>query len=383
MMAQSTDQTSIALLFEDPLHKDVAWKLFVSSDAQRLFYATCVGGVTERLKALLAFHQIPVTEWPLDLTGKDYAFIYQLMFSGPSLGLNAVRELLLKLTQEAFTQCLVLRYLQVKPLRLDAEPPLSPILLDIPINQMTAAVKASVKPWISLRPDIPTPFSRFQIDASRISDLVDFWNTPDPSILLRCLKLTQITQWGRLMQEGASLYTLALDAGLSPTMTAQCLLPVLQRGVVTIHPPQFVAYSRSLPSLGTICCIDDSKAILQNIAEILTPLGYRVLGIQDPKTALGRMEEEIPCLILLDILMPDVNGYELCRLMRQSHLLREIPIVLLTGKDGLIDKLRAKLLGVKEYMTKPVDPILLQECVARVLQSREVSDPLSLHKTSK
>ena len=54
--------------------------------------------------------------------------------------------------------------------------------------------------------------------------------------------------------------------------------------------------------------------------------------------------------------MPKVNGYELCGMLKKSSKLREIPVVLLTGRDQLIDKLRAKILGIEHYLTKPCQP---------------------------
>jgi CheY-like chemotaxis protein len=70
--------------------------------------------------------------------------------------------------------------------------------------------------------------------------------------------------------------------------------------------------------------------------------------------------------------MPDLNGYDLCKLIRQHPELRQTPIVFLTGKDGLVDKMRAKLLGVKEYLTKPVDAEQLRRCVQHVLSQGSV-----------
>lgn len=374
-MVQSTAQASTTLLLQDPLVPEVTWKLMVSADKQRLFYATCLRGITERLRCLLSLHQVSIDAWPEDLEGKDYPFLYQQMFSGPALGLKPVRELLLRLTQEAFTHCLLLRQFQVKPVRVGSDLTLSPVLLDVPLDQVMAATKAELRTWMTLRPKIPSPFSYLHVDAAQISDLVDYWHSCEPTTVLRQVGLPCLTRWGRMMQAGASLYALAAEAGLSPTVTAQSLFPVVQSKLITVRARN--SDTLAAPSLATICCIDDSKAIIQNVSEILSPLGYRVVGVQDPKNALAVLEEEAPHLVLLDILMPEVDGYELCRMMRQSHLLREIPIVFLTGKDGLFDKLRARVLRVREYMTKPVDPNLLRECVERVLQSRELPEATS------
>ena len=58
----------------------------------------------------------------------------------------------------------------------------------------------------------------------------------------------------------------------------------------------------------------------------------------------------------MDINMPELNGYDLCSLLRKSERFKDIPIVMLTGRDGMIDRVRAKLVGATDYLTKPCDP---------------------------
>jgi twitching motility two-component system response regulator PilG len=74
----------------------------------------------------------------------------------------------------------------------------------------------------------------------------------------------------------------------------------------------------------------------------------------------------------MDINMPDLDGYELCRLLRQSSLLQSIPIVMLTGRDGIVDRLRARVAGATDYMTKPIHAQNLIELVNKLLNRTEV-----------
>jgi twitching motility two-component system response regulator PilG len=71
----------------------------------------------------------------------------------------------------------------------------------------------------------------------------------------------------------------------------------------------------------------------------------------------------------MDINMPDIDGYELCRMLRQSRQLKDVPIVMLTGRDGLIDRLRAQLVGANSYLTKPFAPEQLTQAVQKVRNS--------------
>ncbi len=85
-------------------------------------------------------------------------------------------------------------------------------------------------------------------------------------------------------------------------------------------------------------------------------IGYQTLSLTDPTLCLTTLARYDPQLILMDINMPQVSGYELCSMFQKSSQLREIPVVMLTGRDKLVDRLRAKMLGVEHYLTKPCEP---------------------------
>ncbi|MEN9245660.1 MAG: response regulator, partial [Thermostichales cyanobacterium SRBZ-1_bins_19] len=103
---------------------------------------------------------------------------------------------------------------------------------------------------------------------------------------------------------------------------------------------------------------------------ILEVAGFAVLGITEPGQALTALVRQKPALILMDVNMPEIDGYELCRMLRQSKQLKEIPIVMLTGRDGLLDRLRAQILGVTDYVTKPFQPEQLLTAVQKAVPSQ-------------
>ncbi|WP_448526407.1 response regulator [Parathermosynechococcus lividus] len=112
-----------------------------------------------------------------------------------------------------------------------------------------------------------------------------------------------------------------------------------------------------------IACIDDSRTVQRQISLILERSGYQVLTLTDPVAAVPRLIAEPPHLILLDINLPGVDGYEICRQLRRSPSLEHVPIVMLTAKDDPVHRIRARGVGAVDYITKPVTP---QELVKRI-----------------
>ena len=104
-----------------------------------------------------------------------------------------------------------------------------------------------------------------------------------------------------------------------------------------------------------IACIDDSLRECQVMERILTEAGYQFVGIQDSVQALPTLIERKPGLIFLDLVMPVANGYEICAQIRRVSTFKDVPIVILTSNDGIIDRVRAKLAGSSGFMAKPVD----------------------------
>ncbi|WP_334710558.1 response regulator [Nostoc sp.] len=105
-----------------------------------------------------------------------------------------------------------------------------------------------------------------------------------------------------------------------------------------------------------VACVDDSPTICRSLEEILTHQGYRFIGIQDSLTAVLNLIKSKPDFIFLDLLMPKVNGYEICSQIRKTPSLKNVPVVILTGKDGIVDRMRAKLVGATDFLGKPVEP---------------------------
>lgn len=111
-----------------------------------------------------------------------------------------------------------------------------------------------------------------------------------------------------------------------------------------------------LKSAPLIACIDDSPIMNQLMEHILTKSGYRFVGINDAVEALPVLLENQPDLIFLDLMMPIANGYEVCSQIRRISQFKNIPVVILTGNDGIVDRVRAKIVGSSEFLSKPIKP---------------------------
>ena len=148
---------------------------------------------------------------------------------------------------------------------------------------------------------------------------------------------------------------------------AQAIYPYIQQGIIQLTSPEVAVqnvrkaneltrrsneYPHSKARSPKIVCIDDGVTVRETVKHILTQQGYEAIAIGDPLEALSSVFKIIPDLILCDITMPELDGYEVCAMLRTSTLFRQTPIIMLTGKDGFIDRVRAKLIGATDYLTK-------------------------------
>lgn len=122
-----------------------------------------------------------------------------------------------------------------------------------------------------------------------------------------------------------------------------------------VNVPPSVGHSPrpSLKHHYTIACIDDSPTVLRAINEFLDDKIFSVLMIDDPVKALMQIIRNKPDLILLDVTMPNLDGYELCSLLRRHPEFKNTPIIMVTGNTGFIDRAKAKLVRASGYLTKP------------------------------
>ncbi len=116
-----------------------------------------------------------------------------------------------------------------------------------------------------------------------------------------------------------------------------------------------------------VMVVDDSPTVRKLVSLTLERRGYRVISAFDGVAAIKELGLCRPDLILLDINMPRLDGYRLCKLIKKHEATQSIPVVMLSGKDGMFDKLRGRLVGCSDYITKPFEADALTHKVAKYL----------------
>lgn len=114
-----------------------------------------------------------------------------------------------------------------------------------------------------------------------------------------------------------------------------------------------------------VMVIDDSRTIRRTAETLLKREGAEVVTADDGFQALGRIAEVQPHLIFVDIMMPRLDGYQTCALIKANQLFRGTPVIMLSSKDGLFDKARGRIVGSEQYLTKPFTRDELLDVVRR------------------
>lgn len=132
-----------------------------------------------------------------------------------------------------------------------------------------------------------------------------------------------------------------------------------------------------------ILIVDDSATVRKLISSKLEKSGHEVMCAADGIDALEKIKEFTPDLILLDIMMPQLDGYQVCKLIRANDATKDVPIVMISGKDGFFDKVRGRMAGTTGYITKPFGPETLMRTVeAYILPKGEAVEESELAEAS-
>lgn len=226
--------------------------------------------------------------------------------------------------------------------------PLSPQLESFEIMPVVTQVMHQVQEWKQWHPQVHSPEQVLTIvDGAALAEAL-------PSGTLHTLLTyvdgeTSLRQIARLLNRDLSSVTRAL-------------YPCVQRGWIQVSSGG-ERLERRLSREWTngvqerqspcIACLDDAVTVRHTVESILQRHGYESVLLDHPVSALSRFFEVKPDLILCDITMPDLDGYEICAMLRQSTIFRQTPIVMLTGRDGFIDRVRAQMVGATDYLAKP------------------------------
>ena len=210
---------------------------------------------------------------------------------------------------------------------------------------------------------------------SKIVRQVQKWKQFYPQIQLpsQCPNITDENKLKASLEEGAfkniyrwidgktSLRQLSRYFNRDILTIARAIYPYIKRGwiqLINSNISSVKSYNNQelyFPKATKIVCIDDELNIGKSVELILAPQGYEITILNNPLESLTKIFMIKPDLILCDITMPELDGYNICSMLRNSNTFQQTPIIMLTGKEGFIDRIRAKMVGANDYLTKPFD----------------------------
>ncbi|NET71779.1 MAG: response regulator [Sphaerospermopsis sp. SIO1G2] len=228
----------------------------------------------------------------------------------------------------------------------DLDTALVPQLTSLQIGELVTKTTKQVQEWKQLYPHIQSP--------EQLPILADILRLTEA---LPAATVNKLQNWadGKI-----SLRQLARYLNRDILTVAKAIYPYVQQGWL-----QLVYSGTSNSSIeqstweekdkhkGRVVCIEDAISICENVESILRTQGYEAISITKPLQALSLVFQVKPNLILCDIAMPELDGYEICAMLRHSTAFKLVPIIMLTGKEGFIDRVRARMVGATDYLTKP------------------------------
>ena len=390
LKAKTQEAWSGCIEIAEPQDASVGWNVYLLEG--KIQYINSTVGQQERLNYLWQRFKLGSQCPKLDQEASEYVRLCQSL-SDKQLSDFDIKKLLYMFTREGLVNVLSINKSQIKlkPAKRIKKP-----IVSFSLDKLGAKLKEQIKSWIDIRSYLNSNFSRLYVEQKNALKFYKIWKPKYiASEFTAVAEKQKLSSFVSLFVAKNSLYYIATKAEVDTHFLAQHLKESVAEGVLKLYPFQELtsetaldskpdpetrkarqksqlndSVSRKSPSL--IVCIDDSKTVQKQVTMTLEAGGYQVLGISDPTIALKTLAHHQPAVILLDINMPKLNGYDLCSLLRKSQKFKEIPIVMLTGRDGMIDRVRAKLVGATDYLTKPCDPNKLIT-LAKALEKSTIS----------
>lgn len=254
----------------------------------------------------------------------------------------------------------------------ELDKPLAPQLTTLKIAPLVSTVFKQVQEWKQLYPYIQSP-DQFPI----------LTNVERLRSSLASSTVEKLQHWA---DGKTSLRQLARYLNRDVLTLAKAIYPYVQQGFIDIESEDnlpssdkedTLQHSQENQQLQAIVCIDDAATICETVRSILQSQGYNAIAFTNPLEALNQVFQIQPHLILCDIMMPDLDGYELCGMLRHSSAFRLVPIIMLSAKNSYIDRVRANMVGATDYLTKPFEEKELLNLIKKYLNKQEVRSPTS------
>lgn len=342
----------------------VCWQLYVG--AGKIHFAHSNVGQKERLFYLLHKHypELQLSEADWQASQSDYEYICSYWRSN-KLNLDRVRQVLRLLIEEAIAQIVKI---QSAELQFHKTIGLDPIVVSLPLKEIVDSAGIQVNAWVKVRDDISSPFQRLSINnQQQFANAI--YSKNERNLAQNYSQYQQshsqlVESLKNALSHNHSLYQVASALKTDVLEVAQLLQPLVKQKILDVNSFNF---SSEVSSRHLVACIDDSNTVQRQVKLTLEASGYQVLNLTEPARAMTALVRQRPSAILMDINMPEIDGYELCKILRQTDALKEIPIIMLTGRDGLIDRMRAHMVGATEYLTKPIEPQALLDVLQKLI----------------
>jgi twitching motility two-component system response regulator PilG len=333
----------------------LSWLVFFVNG--KIVYAGDSGGDLTRLHDYLRRYRQPTLDlFPestiATLNAPEYGYLWMLLENHAITPAQA-RSIIQGMVHETLFDLLSLHQ---GSFVFEMSPALAPQLTALEIAPLIAQMMKQVQEWKQFYPHLSSP---------------DYYPViVDPVALRKMLTGASFDLLERWVDGKTSLRQMARYLSRDIVTVARAIYPYVQQGLVHLTSP-FAPQSlkgRSTPNtlpqnpsllqgsldkVPRIVCIDDGVTVRKTVEEILNRYGYEASSIGNPLKALSLLFYLKPDLILCDIAMPELDGYEICAMLRSASAFRETPIVMLTGKEGFIDRVRARIVGATDYLTKP------------------------------
>ncbi|MDR9896196.1 response regulator [Aetokthonos hydrillicola Thurmond2011] len=234
---------------------------------------------------------------------------------------------------------------------------LAPHLTTLKIAPTLTKIIKQVQEWKLLYPHIQSA-DQFPV----LADLAELRSS------LPAITLNKLQQW---TDGKTSLRQLSRYLNRDILTVAKAIYPYIQQGLMELvyldTDEQDLLLDRDTSQKASIVCIDHQTTSCEAIKSILLSKGYDAIAIHNPLEALGVVFQMKPDLILCNAAMPELDGYEICAMLRQSRAFRLVPIIMLTGEGDLLEEARARMVGATDYLTKPFDETQLLVLVENYL----------------
>lgn len=331
-----------ALWHRSPKLQGQSWLVFFLNG--RIIYAGHSNSNLARLRDYLRRYRVEQTLSPnasaiATINAPEYGYLWALL-ENHVLTPDQGRSIIQSMVQETLFDLLSLHQ---GAFVFELGSALTPQLMVLEIAPLIKQIMKQVQEWKQFHPHIHSP-EQCPVIA-------------DSAQLRKTLTEASFETLDRWADGKTSLRQMARYLNRDIVTVARAVYPYVRQGLVQmLSQPEDVQDKGLGDAKGKtprIVCIDDGVAIRMAVEQILNQHDYEATSISNPLKALSLVFQLKPDLILCDIAMPELDGYEICAMLRKSTAFRETPIIMLTGKDGFIDRVKARMVGATDYLTKP------------------------------